>query len=88
MGHRWVTEDSAAGPDDVVPSGCECGKTFLVLIPAWQWSAALPTQHGIVLDLLNAALAMRMGSAATKRHKKHKMPSEMSLCFMCFFVAN
>jgi hypothetical protein len=62
------------------------GGTFFAVIPDSQ-CPALPTQHGIVSALFKAALAMRNGSEATKRHTKHKMPSERNVCFLCFFAA-
>lgn len=62
------------------------GGTFFAAIPDSQ-CPALPTQQGIVSALSNAALAMRNGSAATKRHKKNRTPMESILCLMCFFVA-
>jgi hypothetical protein len=62
------------------------GGTFFAAIPDSQ-CPALPTQQGIVFALSSEALAMRNGSAATKRHTKHKTPSESNLCFLCFFVA-
>jgi hypothetical protein len=62
------------------------GGTFLAAMPESQ-CPALPAQHGIVLAVFNDALTMRIGSAATKRHTKHKTASERSLCFLCFFEA-
>src|SRR6185295_6233947 len=62
------------------------GGTFFAAIPDSQ-CPALPTQQGIVSALPSAALAMRNGSAATKRHKKNRTPIENILCLMCFFVA-
>jgi len=46
---------------------------------------ALPAQHGISA-LSSAALAMRNGSAATKKHKKISTPMERILCLICFIV--
>jgi len=60
------------------------GGTFLVAIPESQ--CVLPAQHGIVLTL-KEALTMRIGSAATKRHKKNRMPIDTTLFLLCFFVA-
>jgi len=62
------------------------GGTFFAAIPESQ-CPPLPAQQGIEFALSSAAFAMRNGSAATKRHTKHKMPNERSLCFLCFFVA-
>jgi len=59
------------------------GRTFLAAIPESQ--CALPTQHGIVL-VVKEALAMRNGSAATKRHRKSRTPMDSILRLMCFFV--
>jgi len=62
------------------------GGTFFAAIPDSQ-CPALPTQQGIVSALSSEALAMRNGSAATKRHKKNKMPIDTTLFLLCFFVA-
>jgi len=62
------------------------GGTFFAAIPDSQ-CPALPTQQGIEFALSSEASAMRNGSAATKRHTKHKTANERSLCFLCFFVA-
>jgi len=59
------------------------GGIFFAAIPDSQ-CPALPAQHGIVSALSSAALAMRNGSAATKRHKKIRTPMERILCLMCF----
>ena len=59
------------------------GETFFAAIPESQ--CALPTQHGIVL-VVKEALAMRNGSAATKRHRKSRTPMDSILRLMCFFV--
>jgi len=60
------------------------GGTFFAAIPESQ--CALPTQHGIVLTL-KEALAIRNGSAATKRHKKIRTPIDRALFLLCFLVA-
>jgi len=60
------------------------GGTFLAAIPESQ--CVLPTQHAIVLTL-KEALTMRIGSAATKRHKKNRTPTDTTLFLLCFFVA-
>jgi len=62
------------------------GGTFFAAIPDSQ-CPAFPTQHGIVSALFKAALTMRNGSAATKRHKKIRTPMDSILRLMCFFVA-
>lgn len=63
------------------------GGTFLAAIPDSQCPAALPAQQGIELILSSEAFAMRNGSAATKRHRKHSTPSDRTLCLLCFIVA-
>jgi hypothetical protein len=62
------------------------GGTFFAAIPDSQ-CPALPTQHGIVSTVFKAALAMRNGSAATKRHKKNRTPNDRALFLLCFIVA-
>jgi hypothetical protein len=62
------------------------GGTFFAAMPESQ-CPALPTQHGIVLVVFKEAFAMRIGSAATKRHKKNRTPSERTLFLLCFVVA-
>jgi len=62
------------------------GGTFFAAIPNSQ-CPALPAQHGIEFALSSAALAMRNGSAATKRHKKNRTPMGRILCLMCFIAA-
>jgi hypothetical protein len=62
------------------------GGTFFAAIPDSQ-CPALPAQHGIVFALSKAALAMRNGSAAAKRHKKNRTPMERILCLMRFIAA-
>jgi len=61
------------------------GGTFFATIPDSQ-CPALPTQQGIVSALSSEALAMRNGSAATKRHKKDRTPRERILCLKCFIA--
>ncbi|HYV14363.1 MAG TPA: hypothetical protein VE980_25880, partial [Pyrinomonadaceae bacterium] len=62
------------------------GGTFFAAIPDSQ-CPALPTQQGIVSALSSEALAMRNGSAATKRHKKNRTPIDTTLFLLCFVVA-
>jgi hypothetical protein len=63
------------------------GGTFLAAMPDSQCPAALPAQHGIVLAAFKEAFAMRIGSAATKRHKKNRMPIDTTRFLLCFLVA-
>src|SRR3954452_21234740 len=63
------------------------GGTFFAAIPDLQCPAALPTQQAIEFALSSAAFAMRNGSAATKRHKKNRTPTDRALFLLCFIVA-
>jgi len=63
------------------------GGTFFAGIPDSQCPAALPAQQAIVFAWFSEALARRNGSAATNRHRKHKMPRDRALRLMCFVVA-
>jgi hypothetical protein len=60
------------------------GGTFFAAIPESQ--CVLPTQHGIVV-VFKEALTMRIGSAATKRHKRNRTPIDTILFLLCFLVA-
>jgi hypothetical protein len=59
------------------------GGTFFAAVPESQ--CVLPTQHAIVLTF-KEALTMRIGSAATKRHKKNRTPIDTTLFLLCFIV--
>jgi hypothetical protein len=57
-------------------------------MPESQWPA-LPVQQGIVLEpeeALTIGISGAVKDKATRRHKRHRMPTANRLCLLCFMV--